>query len=140
MAGFTAAAAIAAALHHRRRSGEGQHIDLSQVESGMVLTGPATLDFTVNGGATRRRATRRATAASGPRAAPHNTYPTVGDDNWIMITCTTDAHWAELCSLSNHPDWRDDPRFATLPARLRHEDELDDLLAVWTSAQGRAAR
>ena len=49
MAGFTAAAAIAAAVVHRRRTGEGQYIDLSQVESGMVLTGPATLDFTVNG-------------------------------------------------------------------------------------------
>lgn len=139
LAGFTAAAAIAAAVHHRRRTGEGQHIDLSQVESGMVLTGPATLDFTVNGRRYAETGNPTGNRSVWPRAAPHNTYPTAGDDNWIMITCTTDAQWAELCALSNHPDWREDERFATLPARLRHEDELDDLIAVWTSAQdGRA--
>ena len=139
MAGFTAAAAIAAALRHRRRTGEGQYIDLSQVESGMVLTGPATLDFTVNGRRYPETGNPPGNRSVWPRAAPHNTYPTAGDDNWIMITCLTDAHWAELCALSNHPDWRDDPRFATLPARLRREDELDDLIAIWTSAQdGRA--
>ena len=139
MAGFTAAAAIAAALHHRRRTGEGQHIDLSQVESGMVLTGPATLDFTVNGRRYAETGNPPGNRSVWPRAAPHNSYPTAGDDNWIMITCLTDAQWAELCALSNHPDWREDERFATLPARLRHEDELDDLIAVWTSAQdGRA--
>ena len=54
MAGFTAAAAITAALKHRRETGQGQWIDLSQVETGMALTGPATLDFTVNGSALSR--------------------------------------------------------------------------------------
>ncbi len=139
MAGFTAAAAIAAAIHHRERSGEGQYIDLSQVESGMVLTGPATLDFTVNGRRYGQTGNPPGNRSVWPKAAPHNTYPTAGGDSWIMITCLSDAHWAELCALTNHPDWRDDERFATLPARLRHEDELDDLIAVWTSAQdGRA--
>jgi len=52
-----------------------------------------------------------------------------------MITCLSDAHWAALCAVSGHPQWRDDDRYATLPARLRHQDQLDDDIAAWTSGQ-----
>jgi len=139
MAGFTAAAAITAALKHRRDSGQGQWIDLSQVETGMALTGPATLDFTVNGRRYRDTGNPPGNRSVWPRTAPHNTYPTAGDDNWIMITCTSDAEWETFCEISDHPHWRADRRFATLPARLRHEDELDEQIGSWTAGQdGRA--
>ena len=139
MAGFTAATAITAALRHRRATGEGQWIDLSQVETGMALSGPATLDFTVNGRRYRDTGNPPGNRSVWPKAAPHNTYPTAGEDRWIMITCTTDAQWAAFCEVSGHPQWRDDDRYATLPARLRNQDELDDDVAAWTSGQdGRA--
>ena len=118
MAGFTAAAAITAALRHRRETGQGQWIDLSQVETGMALTGSATLDFTVNGRRYRETGNPPGNRSVWPQAAPHNTYPTAGHDNWIMITCTTDAEWEAFCAASDHPHWRTDSRFATLPARL----------------------
>ncbi len=139
MAGFTAAAAIVAALHHRRAAGEGQWIDLSQVETGMTLSGPATLDYTANGRRYRETGNPPGNRSVWPRSAPHNTYPTAGEDNWITITCTSDAEWSAFCDVSDHPHWRDDPRFATLPARLRHEDELDEQIGSWTAGQdGRA--
>ena len=88
---------------------------------------------------TARPATRPAIARSGRKPRPHNTYPTAGDDNWIMITCTSDAEWEAFCEVSDHPHWRTDRRFATLPARLRHEDELDEQIGSWTAGQdGRA--
>ena len=139
MAGFTAAAAIVAALHHRRETGQGQWIDLSQVETGMALTGPATLDFTVNGRRYRDTGNPPGNRAVWPQAVPHNTYPTAGHDNWIMISCTSDAEWEAFCAVSDHPHWRSDARFATLPSRLRHQDELDELIGAWTAGQdGRA--
>ena len=139
MAGFTAAAAITAALRHRRETGQGQWIDLSQVETGMALTAPATLDYTVNGRRYRQTGNPPGNRSVWPQAAPHNTYPTAGDDNWIMITCTSDAEWEAFCNASDHPHWRTDHRFATLPARLRHQDELDEQIGSWTAGQdGRA--
>ena len=54
MAGQQGAIAVLAALRHRNRTGEGQHIDMSQIESGIVLQGASILDYTVNGRRTRR--------------------------------------------------------------------------------------
>ncbi len=135
MAGFTAAAAITAALRHRRETGQGQWIDLSQVETGMALTGSATLDFTANGRRYRETGHPPGNRAVWPRTAPHNTYPVAGHDNWLMITCASDDQWQAFCEVSDHPHWRTDRRFTTLPARLRHEDELDELIGSWTAGQ-----
>ena len=69
----------------------------------MALTGPATLDFTVNGRPYRETGNPPGNRSVWPQAAPHNTYPTAGDDNWIMITCTSDAEWEAFCEASDHP-------------------------------------
>ena len=69
-AGFEAAIAILMALHHRNRTGEGQHIDCSQVEAGIVLNGPAILDYSVNGRKWRREGMPPGNHAWEPRPAP----------------------------------------------------------------------
>ena len=132
MAGFTATAAITAALHHRHRTGAGQWIDLSQVETGLALTGTATLDYTANGRRYAETGNPPGNRAVWPKAAPHNTYPTAGDDNWIMITCLSHDHWYALCAVAEHPEWPADERYATLPARLRNQDALDAEISAWT--------
>src|SRR5919199_509076 len=82
-AGYYAALAALMALHHRERTGEGQHVDLSQVEVGCTLTGAALLDYTVNGRPSRRPGvpsgnrtnwpgTPLTNTYRGPQAAPHN--------------------------------------------------------------------
>ena len=132
-AGYSAAIAIMAALHHRNRSGEGQHIDMSQVEGGMVLTGPAVLDATVNGRPWRRAGMPPGNRAWEPLAAPHNTYACAGDDRWLAIAVMNDAEWQAMLRAMDEPGWALDPRFATNAGRLANQDELDERIETWTT-------
>src|SRR5258705_7695903 len=88
-----AAVAILAALLHRDATGEGQVIDLSQFESTVALLGPllALFDDT---GVERERCGNGATFGW-----PRGIFPAAGDDQWIAISCATDAHWAALCEV-----------------------------------------
>ncbi len=125
---FTAMSLLAA-LDHRRRTGQGQYIDQSQAESALHFLGPALLDYTAN---------QRLPSGTGnrdPNIAPHGVYPAAGRDHWIALAIQTDDQWCTLCNVMNQPEWAQDPRFATLPSRLKHQDELDTLLAVWTQTQ-----
>ncbi len=125
-----ATTAVVAALDHRRRTGEGQHIDLSQYEAAVQLLGPELLDYELTG----RVATRRGNSADA--ACPHGVYPTRPvreHEGWIAIACETDGHWRALCRAMGDPDWTNDPRWSTFVGRKAAEDELDGRLAEWTS-------
>ena len=134
-AGYSAAIAILMALYHRARTGEGQHIDLSQVEAGTVLNGPAVLDRSVNGRSWRREGLPPGNRAWEPAVAPHNTYPCAGDDRWIAIAVTGEGEWAALARAMDEPAWTREARFATNAARLANEDALDEHIAAWTATQ-----
>lgn len=136
-AGYSAAIATLSALRHRQVSGEGQHIDLSQVEAGLVLCGPAILDKTVNDRSYRRPGNPPGNRAAWPKVAPHNTYRCQGDpkpaSSWLMITCETHDQWVACAEALGHAEWATQDRFATLPARLRNQDELDALIGAITN-------
>lgn len=132
-AGYYGAMAVMMALYHRRKTGEGQHIDISQVENGIVLTGPAVLDFTVNGRSWRREGMPPGNNAWEPRVAPHNAYPCAGEDRWVAIAVMNDAEWQALIRAMDEPAWAREPRFATNDGRLTHQHELDDRIGMWTS-------
>ncbi|MEZ3158913.1 CoA transferase [Microbacterium sp. BWT-B31] len=120
---------IAAAIYHRNETGDGQWIDASQVESGLFLGGTAYLDASVNGRSWQRFGNR----SPYKQAAPHGAYRCAGQDSWIAIACFTDAEWESLCEVAGHPEWRSDSRFATLSARLDHQDELDRVVTSWSA-------
>lgn len=126
------AAAILAALDHRRRTGQGQYIDQSQAESTLHFLGPALLDYTVNGRVQKRTGNRD------PHLAPHGAYPAAGDDRWVAIAVGDDEQWQALCGVMERPELSRDERFATPAARLAHQDALDAIVAEWT--QGREAQ
>ena len=118
--------AVLAALDHRRRTGCGQFIDLAQYETGLQFIAPVLLDYEAN---------NRVMTHDGnhdPFAAPHNSYPCRGDDQWCVIAVFSDDEWRALCNASDHPEWISDPRFATFAARKQNEDALDQLIAQWT--------
>jgi crotonobetainyl-CoA:carnitine CoA-transferase CaiB-like acyl-CoA transferase len=123
------------ALHHRNKTGEGQHLDLSQVEAGMILTGPAFLDYTVNGRSFRRPGMPPGNHAWEPAIAPHNTYRCLGEDRWIAIAVRNDAEWRAMAQAMGEPAWAADERWATNAARLEGQDELDALIGSWTCAR-----
>ncbi len=132
-AGYTAASAILMALHHRNRTGEGQHIDISQVEAGIVLNGPAVLDYTVNGRKWRREGMPPGNRAWEPAVAPHNTYPCAGNDRWLAVACMNDAEWQALVRAMDEPPWTFDVRFRSNESRIANQDELDERIGEWTS-------
>jgi crotonobetainyl-CoA:carnitine CoA-transferase CaiB-like acyl-CoA transferase len=132
-AGYYGAIAIMMALHHRNRTGEGQEIDISQVEAGMVLNGPAVLDYTVNGRSWRREGMPPGNRAWQPAVAPHNTYACAGEDRWLALEARNDAEWQALVRAMDEPGWAAEPRFATNESRLANQDELDARIETWTS-------
>jgi crotonobetainyl-CoA:carnitine CoA-transferase CaiB-like acyl-CoA transferase len=120
--------ALLAALDHRRRTGEGQYIDQSQTESALHFLAPALLDFAVNGNAIDR------VANTDPQMAPHGAYPTAGEDEWIAIAARDESDWRKLCTVMERARLIDDPRYASLEARMEHAEALDAEIASWTRA------
>ena len=120
-AGFYGAIAVLMALYHRDRSGEGQHIDMSQVETGMVLGGVPMLDYQVNG----RHYQRVGNHSRWPAVAPHHIYRCSGDDRWIAIVAESAEQWRAICDVLDSPQLASDERFATGEARLAAQDALD---------------
>ncbi len=130
------ALAVLAALVHRSRTGEGQFVDMSCTETGITLTGPDLLDYTVNGRSLRRPDMPDSNHSAHPPMAPHGIYPAAGDDSWVAVACRDDDDWARLVGTVGEP-WAAEARFATLRGRREHEAELDELVARWTSSQER---
>jgi crotonobetainyl-CoA:carnitine CoA-transferase CaiB-like acyl-CoA transferase len=126
-AGLNGAIAVLAALHHRAATGEGQFIDLSQLESVTAYMGPMLLDLVNDGGAARAPVNRSQEAPG----APHGVYRAAGDDRWVAISALGDEDWRQFADAVGEP-WTRDPRFATLASRLEHVRALDEAVERWT--------
>lgn len=120
--------AILAALDHRRRTGQGQYLDFSQMEAATHFLTPALLE--------RQGGAPMLTRAGNldPDHAPHGVYPAAGVDRWIAVVCETDEQWRALSTELRRTD------LATLTAaeRRARRDELDEALAAWTARQDAA--
>lgn len=126
-----AAYATIAALDHRDRTGEGQHIDVSQMEALTNMTGPAMLDYVVNDRVQLREG-NRLMAGDSPATAPHGVYPTKGDDRWIAIAAFSQEEWQAICRVLGRDDWLSDPRFAGEADRCQNDADLDAAIAEET--------
>lgn len=126
--GTTAAFAALVALYHRRRTGEGQYVDVSAVESIATMLGDAFMDYFLTGHIAKRDGNRH------PELAPHGCYPCLEED-WISIAVQTESEWRSLCAAMGNPALVTDPRFVDSRSRIRHAVELDKVLAAWTSNQ-----
>ncbi len=132
--GYTAAIAILFALYQRVQAGYGEHVDLSQIEAAITLTGTAILDYQVNGRASAPQGNR----SRHPAAAPHGIYRCAdedGRDRWIAIACYTDEQWQTLIEAAGRPAWATDDSLAGLSGRLADEDAIDRALDAWTRPQ-----
>jgi benzylsuccinate CoA-transferase BbsF subunit len=125
-----AAFAVLAALRHRRRTGEGQRIDMAQTEPTVALLGPAVLDYTVNGRVAEPRGNRH------PDAAPHGVYRCAGEDRWIAICVMNDLQWNALRASLGNPAWMNDAALAGTSQRLLRADDIDARLNSETQAIG----
>lgn len=126
------AVAVLAALRKRRRTGQGEYIELAQLESTINAIGPAI-----------------AAAAAGddvapvgnadPLAAPHGVYPCAGADRWCAIAVYGDDGWTATCSVLASVDWDHHPELDSVEGRRRSRPLLDRLVAQatrsWDAAQ-----
>ena len=126
-AGLTGAVALMAALQHRHRTGQGQYIDLSQIEAVTSFMAGPIMDYTMNRRLQPRRGNRH------PSLAPYGVYCCKGKDEWVTITVSSDEEWARFCDATGNPHWAQDPRFSDTLSRYKNHDELDKLIEHWTS-------
>ena len=129
VSGLYGALGILAALEHRDRTGQGQHIDLSEYEVVCTLIGPALLDVFANGKDVFPQGNRSPHVP----AAPYGCYKCRGKDRWCVIAVFDDDEWKALCRALGNPPWAHGKRFSTLPERKEHLEELDELLERWTT-------
>ena len=128
IAGVHATVALLAALEHKRRTGEGQLIEVAQIEVGAAVTAEPVIEYSLTGTVRGREGNRHRTFAQG-------VYPAAGDDEWVAISVRDDADWAAVAEVIGRPELRDDPRFASQEARLHNQDAFDEVLAEWTATR-----
>ena len=129
LASWTAQLAVMACLYHRARNGRGMWIDLAMYQVGVSFIGEGVLDYAFNGRRTRRLGNRH------EHMSPHGCYPCRGNDRWVVLAVRDDAGWASLCRVMEQPELVKDARFADPLARYQNQDELDQLIAAWTSTR-----
>ncbi|MFQ5416238.1 MAG: CaiB/BaiF CoA transferase family protein [Myxococcota bacterium] len=116
---------IAAALLKRERTGEGQYIDVSQIETAVYSLSEVVVRCSARGEVLGRRGNEC------EYAAPHGIYPCRGDDRWIAIAVFSDEEWRSLCGEMEDAAPAD-RRFASVRGRIEHRDELDQIIGDWT--------
>lgn len=123
--GFNAAAALMVALLHRQSTGQGQNIDLSQVECMLPLVAGAVIEQSATGQVSSRVGNRH------PIHVPHGCFRCAGEDRWIAVSITCDGSWRALCHLLGRPD------LAGLTAQQRRAQEtrLEGLISDWTTSR-----
>jgi len=129
--GAAGAFAALVALRRREQTGVGEQVELAQGENMLNLVGEYLIDAARTG---------RTLPPPGNRSltdAPQGAYPCAGEDRWLALSVHDDSAWAGLQRAMGSPAWAADERFARAADRRRHHDELDELLAAWTTSLDR---
>ena len=132
-AGLNAAIALLAALRHRDRTGEGQYIDMSQWEAAVPLVAEGLLTYQLTGAQPPRMGNRD------QQEAPQGVFRCAGEDEWLAVSCWSDAEWRALATAIGRADLHDDPGLASRAGRKAREQELEAAIAAWAATQDRFA-
>lgn len=124
---YVGALQIAAAIYHRRRTGEGQFIELAQYEATVHLLDTEPLEALINGEQPPRHGNRSR------EYAPHGVFPCAGDDRWIAIAVRSAGEWEALCRVLDLADLAGQPDLADLAARNDAADEIEGAIAARTA-------
>lgn len=125
-AGLHAAFAVLAALRHRRLTGKGQFIGLSEREALTVLIGEQVVGYSMN------HVVPRPMGNDHPFIAPHGCYPCKGEDKWVAIAVASNEEWTALCRAMGKPELAADEKFSDRSSRWRNRQELDGVISGWT--------
>jgi crotonobetainyl-CoA:carnitine CoA-transferase CaiB-like acyl-CoA transferase len=125
MCGMYASSAILAALHHRQKTGEGQHIDLALLDTQVAWLTYEGLNYLTSGELPKRRGNEH------PNIVPYKTMP--ASDGYFILAVGNDRQFAKFCDEAGRPDLAQDPRFATNAARVRNREALYPILDAITA-------
>jgi benzylsuccinate CoA-transferase BbsF subunit/naphthyl-2-methylsuccinate CoA transferase subunit len=117
---------IMAALLQREKTGEGQTVAVSQLESAIAMKPIDAMVYAANG------EILGGMGCGDPDAAPHGVYDTLGYHKWLAISIFTEKEWSSLKEIMGNPSWAEDAKFATLTARKDNEAELNKNIEAWT--------
>jgi crotonobetainyl-CoA:carnitine CoA-transferase CaiB-like acyl-CoA transferase len=130
-AGVHALNALLLALEHRRRTGQGVHIEAAMVDAALNIAAEQVVEYSAYGALLQRDGNR------GPTAAPQNLYRTNEIDEfgrrdcWVAVAVATDKQWAGLTDALGRPEWAVDPALASAKGRRRKHDLIDEHLIAW---------
>ncbi|MBI4337419.1 MAG: CoA transferase [Chloroflexi bacterium] len=131
-AGLNAAIWTAAALYFQRLTGQGQHIDVSIMQTVMNLVEFGIAHYTHTGKVFARNGNRWRTmkdANGAPLGHPTEVYRC--KDGFINLAVQAPNQWEMLTLMLGRPELREDPRFDSWPKRGQHTRELDDIVGGW---------
>lgn len=120
MASLLVVSGVLAALHERGRSGKGQRIDVSLLDAWIHAQGNLLGNYLLAEWEITRAGNRS------PYFAPAGAY-VCADGRLIYLSCHSDRFFKHLCG-ALEVEWDQDPRFGTMEARLKHQDELDRMI------------
>jgi crotonobetainyl-CoA:carnitine CoA-transferase CaiB-like acyl-CoA transferase len=130
MCGMYAVTGILAALQARHRTGRGQHIDISLLDSQIAWLINQGVGYLTDGIVPPRRGNDH------PTIVPYGTFPAA--DREFVLAVGNDAQFARFAELAGQPDLATDPRFATNTARVVHRDALIPLVETLTRTRTEA--
>ena len=128
--GLYAANAILAALHLRRTTGRGQHIDMSLMDSAVAIMANQAMNYLATGVAPQRLGNAH------PNLVPYQVFDCA--DGWIIIATGNDGQYQRLCVLLGLPDLADHPDYLTNAVRIAHRDALTAQLTAATRLWAKA--
>ena len=112
VAALFACLALLGAFEYKIRTGQGQHIDISQVEAMASLLGDAFVPS--------------------QESAYSGVYQCQGDDRWCALSVSTEEEWRGLKKALGNPPWAQEKRFGTFISRLENKQAMDKLIGEWT--------
>jgi len=118
---------VLASLMRRQRSGQGAWLDVALFDAQLALHG-YRVPTAMSG---RRYAPEAHRGGSG--ALPYGPF-LAGNGQWFVLAITN-QFWTKACDALGHPEWADDPRFATEPLRQRNEQELNAMIGAAMATQ-----
>ena len=125
--GLMAAQGILLALYARRTTGRGQQVRVAMLDAVASLLTYNTGIYFASGESPTRRGNDH------PSVVPYQTLR--ARDGWINLGVANDSLWKRYCDAVERPDLRDDPRFATAPARVEHRRTLIPIIEALTAAR-----
>ena len=127
MCGMYAVSAILAALHHRTKTGEGQHIDLALLDSQVAWLSYEGLNYLTSGQVPKRQGNEH------PNIVPYKVLPCA--DGYFILAVGNDGQFQRFCDFAGRPELAEDPRFVTNALRVRNRAELYPILEALTPSK-----